>query len=81
MGGEGGDAERESERDGGWAGIVAKVAGVGGPRGAADERRAHDGNGERHRMTRRDQNLRHALGEEVGVRHVGGLQALRHLDQ
>ena len=50
MGGEGGDPERESERDGGWAGIVAKVAGVGGPRGAADERRAHDGNGERHRI-------------------------------
>lgn len=37
MGCEGGDAESKGECNRGWAGIVAKIAGVGGPRGAADK--------------------------------------------
>ncbi len=54
---EGSYAQRECERDGGRPGVVAKVAGVGGPRGAAHERGAHDGHRELRRMARRDQHL------------------------
>ena len=54
---EGSYAQSECERDGGRPGVVAKVAGVGGPRGAAYKRGAHDGHRELRRMARRDQYL------------------------
>lgn len=52
MGGEGGDAEREGEGDSCGAGVVAEVAGVGGPCSAAHQGGAHNGDGKRRRMAR-----------------------------
>lgn len=65
--GEGCDSQSEGQGDGSGAGVIAKIAWVGVARGAAHQGGAHDADGERRAMEAVQENLGHALGQEVGV--------------
>lgn len=81
MRGECGNAQREGEGHSCGAGVVAKIAGVGIPSGAAHKGGAHDADGERCAMDALKVHLSHAFGEEVGVRDVRLVQHTLYLQQ
>ena len=79
VGGVCGDAHSKGQRNSCWPSIVAKVPRVGRPGGAPNQGRPHNADWEPGRVVAADQNLCHALSEEVGVGRPGLLQVPLHL--
>ena len=79
VGGVCGDAHSKGQRDSCRPSVVAEVPRVGRPGGAPDQGRPHNADGEPGRVVAANQDLCHALGEEVGVGRPGALQVLLHL--
>ena len=74
-----GNANSECQCDGCWPSVVAEVPGVGRPSGAPDQGRPHNADGKFGRVVAADQDLCHALREEVCIGRPGAFQVLLHL--